>query len=386
LDLYSNFTYFLDYPDQGDQFQQKESRWIFGGNLARTWQNQAVFGTPADHTVGMQTRHDLIDPIGLYRTEERHRFQTVREDEVYESSFSLYADSTLRWTDWFRTQLGVRGDLFYFDTVESSVAANEGSEWDGMVSPKFSAVFGPWKATELYLNYGMGFHSNDARGVNTEVDPNSGDAVAKVDPLVRTMGAEVGVRTQVVPHLTSTLALFWLESDSELVYVGDAGANEAGPGSRRYGIEFSNYWRPVSWFSLDAEMTVTKARFTDAGNEDRIPGSIPLMFSGGMTLGAHAGDEGFFGTLRARAFDRRPLVEDNSVKGKTSFLVNAGVGYRAQQWEAAVECLNLFDRRDNDIEYLYTSRLPGESGGGYEDVHLHPAEPRTFRVRLTYRF
>jgi hypothetical protein len=386
LDLFSNFTYFLDYPDHGDQFQQKEERWIIGGNLARTWKNQEFFGTPADYTLGFQTRHDLIDPIGLYRTEARRRFATVREDEVYESSYSVYADSTARWTDWFRTNIGVRGDVFYFDTSQSTLAANEGSEWDGIVSPKFSAIFGPWKETELYLNYGMGFHSNDARGVNTVIDPNSGDRVDKVDPLVRTMGGEIGVRTQVVPHLTSTLALFWLESDSELVYIGDAGANEAGPGSRRYGIEFANYWRPVRWFSLDAEFAITHARFTDSGNEDHIPGSIPFMFSGGMTLGAHAEDEGFFATLRARAFDRRPLIEDNSVKGKSSFLVNAGVGYRKANWEAAVECLNLFDRDDNDIEYYYTSRLQNERPEGYDDVHLHPTEPRTFRLRVTYRF
>lgn len=386
LDLYSNFTYFLDYPENGDQFQQKEQRWIIGGNLARTWKNQEFFGEPADYTLGFQTRHDLIDPIGLYRTEARRRFATVREDEVYESSYSVYADSTARWTDWFRTNIGLRGDVFYFDTSQSTLAANEGSEWNGIVSPKFSAIFGPWHETELYVNYGLGFHSNDARGVNTVVDPNSGDRVDKVDPLVRTMGGEIGVRTQVVPHLTSTLSLFWLESDSELVYIGDAGANEAGPGSRRYGIEFANYWRPVRWFSLDAEFAITHARFTDSGNEDYIPGSIPFMFSGGMTLGAHAGDEGFFGTLRARAFDRRPLIEDNSVKGKSSFLVNAGVGYRKANWEAAVECLNLFDRDDNDIEYYYTSRLQNERPEGFDDVHLHPTEPRTFRLRVTYRF
>ncbi|WP_172683193.1 TonB-dependent receptor plug domain-containing protein [Verrucomicrobium spinosum] len=130
LDLYSNFTYFLDYPDRGDQFQQKEERWIIGGNLARTWKNQEFFGTPADYTLGFQTRHDLIDPIGLYRTEARRRFATVREDEVYESSYSVYADSTARWTDWFRTNIGVRGDVFYFDTSQSTLAANEGSEWD----------------------------------------------------------------------------------------------------------------------------------------------------------------------------------------------------------------------------------------------------------------
>jgi hypothetical protein len=386
LDLFSNFTYFLDYPEQGDQFEQKEDRFIFGGNIARTWENQDFFGTPAEYTVGLQTRHDVIDGIGLYRTSERNRFLTVREDDVYEGNVGLFAESTMKWTDWFRTNIGVRGDLFYFDTQRSSISANEGSEFDGIVSPKFSAIFGPWNETEFYLNYGMGFHSNDARGVNTVIDPNSGDRIPTVDPLVRTMGAEFGVRTQVIPTLTSTLALFWLQSDSELVYVGDAGLNEPGPGSERYGIEFANYWRPTSWFSMDAEIALTHARFTDSGDQDYIPSSVPVMFSGGVTLGAQGGAEGFFASLRTRAFEQRPLIEDNSVKGKASFLVNGGIGYRKANWEAAVECLNIFDREDNDIEYFYTSRLPGERAEGYDDTHLHPTEPRTFRFRMTYRF
>lgn len=386
LDLFSNFTYFLDYPERGDQFEQQENRWIFGGNVARTWLNQTLFNKDTEHTIGLQTRHDVIGGIGLYRTEARERFLAIREDEVYEANLGLYAESTIRWTDWFRSNLGLRGDLFYFETMDSSLSANEGSEWDAIVSPKLSLIFGPWEQTEFYLNYGFGFHSNDARGVNTIIDPNSGDAVAKVDPLVRTQSAEIGIRSQIVPTLTSTLSLFWIESDSELVYIGDAGANEAGPGSRRFGLEFASYWRPTSWFMLDAELALTHARFTDSGNEDYIPSSVPFMFSGGLTLGAQPGKEGIFTTLRARAFDQRPLIEDSSVKGKSSFLVNAGIGYRHHKWEAAVECLNLFDRKDNDIEYYYTSRLSGEPTGGYDDVHLHPTEPRTFRVRLTYRF
>jgi outer membrane receptor protein involved in Fe transport len=96
--------------------------------------------------------------------------------------------------------------------------------------------------------------------------------------------------------------------------------------------------------------------------------------------------EGVFANIRARAFDRRPLTEDNSVKGRASFLVNAGIGYRKQQWEAAVECINIFDRQDNDIEYFYASRLRGEPEEGVEDIHFHPTEPRMFRVRFTYRF
>jgi hypothetical protein len=245
-----------------------------------------------------------------------------------------------------------------------------------------SAIFGPWNETELYVNLGTGFHSNDARGVNNTVDPTTGDPLPGVDPLVRTIGGELGVRTQVIPTLTSTLSLWWLDSDSELVYVGDAGLNEAGPASRRFGIEWTNYWRPCDWVSVDGEIALTHARFRDVGADDRIPNSIPVMFSGGIALGH---EEGFFGSMRARAFVGRPLEESGDIEGKNTFTLNAQVGYRTKDWEVALECLNLLDREDNDIEYYYPSQLSTEAAP-VDDIHFHPAEPRMVRVKMTYRF
>jgi hypothetical protein len=382
LNLFSNFTYFLDDPLRGDQFEQAEQRWVLGGELVRDWKDRDLLGAKTRVSLGLQTRHDIIDPIGLYKTDRRERFRTVREDSVYEGSIGLFAEAEMRWTDWLRTTIGVRGDAFLFD-VSSNNPRNSGEELSGLVSPKFGAVLGPWKETEFYLNFGTGFHSNDARGVNNTVDPESGDPIPPVDPLVRTIGAEIGLRSKIIPTLTFTAAAWWLESDSELVYVGDAGTNEAGPGSNRYGVEIAAYWRPVDWFTLDAEFAATHARFRDAGEFDHIPSSIPWMFSGGVTVGK---EEGPFASLRARAFARRPLVEDNSVRGENSFQVNGQIGYRRKDWEVAVECLNLLDREDNDIEYFYTSRLQGEPAEGIEDIHLHPNEPRMFRLRATHRF
>ena len=382
LDVFSNFTYFLDNPERGDEFEQAEERWVAGGEAAREWNNRDVFGTLTNFVLGVQTRHDWIDPIGLYKTDARQRFDTVRQDRVYEGSVGLFAEATSHWTDWFRTVLGVRGDYFWFETG-SDDSRNSGEESKGLINPKFSAIFGPWKETELYLNFGTGFHSNDARGVNNTVDPQTGDPLVPVDPLVRTFGAEVGVRTQIIPTLTLTTSLWWLDSDSELVYVGDAGTNEPGPASRRYGVEVAAYWRPTEWFTLDGEFAATHARFRDSGDLDHIPDSVPWMGNVGLTVGK---TEGLFANVRARFFAKRPLVEDESVEGRDSFLVNGAVGYRTERWEVAVECLNLFDRKDNDIEYYYTSRLPGEPEEGVDDIHLHPTEPRTFRVRATLKF
>lgn len=381
LDLFSNFTYFLDDPMRGDQFEQQEERVIFGGEIVREWQDRQLFGREAEFAAGFQTRHDLVNDIGLYKTERRERHNTVRVDDIYESSYGVFGESTVKWNSWFRTVAGVRADAFYFD-VTSDNAANSGDEWSGIVSPKLSAIFGPWNETELYVNLGTGFHSNDARGVNNTVDPTTGDPLPGVDPLVRTIGGEFGVRTQVIPTLTSTLSLWWLDSDSELVYVGDAGLNEAGPGSRRFGIEWTNYWRPCDWVSVDGEIALTHARFRDVGADDRIPNSIPVMFSGGIAIGH---EEGFFGSMRARAFVGRPLEESGDIEGKNTFTLNAQVGYRTKDWEVALECLNLLDREDNDIEYYYPSQLSTEAAP-VDDIHFHPAEPRMVRVKMTYRF
>ncbi|MEQ1853226.1 MAG: TonB-dependent receptor, partial [Chthoniobacteraceae bacterium] len=385
LDLFSNFTYALDDPALGDQFEQTESRFVVGGELTRKWHDVQFLNRPTTFTLGLQTRTDFIDGIGLFRTTQRQRTATVRQDDVTQVSAGIFGEAATKWTPWLRTNIGLRGDLFSFDTTSDN-AANSGSDVDGIVSPKFTAIFGPWKETELYLSFGTGFHSNDARGVNTTVDPSSGDPVPRVDPLVRTIGAEIGMRTQIIPKVTATASLWWLDSDSELIYVGDAGTNEPGPASRRFGVETAVYWSPADWLTFDAEFAATHARLRDNGDNNRIPYSVPWMLSGGFVLGAQGRQPGWFTGMRVRAFGQRPLTEDNTVKGRPTVTVNANLGYRAEKWEVALECLNLLDRRDNDIEYFYTSRLAGEPAGGIDDIHFHPAEPRMLRARFAYRW
>ncbi|MDB6069770.1 MAG: TonB-dependent receptor [Verrucomicrobiales bacterium] len=380
LNLFSNFTYFLDDPVRGDQFEQQDRRWFAGTSASRLWEYE-IGGKKATTLLGLDTRTDLQDGVGLYKTEARRRFRTVREDDVIETSAALFFEQNYQIAEKLRLTGGLRGDLFRFD-VESSDPDNTSEKWDGIVNPKLGMVLGPWAETEFYLNGGLGFHSNDARGVTIARDPNTGLKVDPADPLIRTKGAEIGLRTQAVPQVTTTLGLWFLESDSELVYVGDAGTSEAGPGSRRYGMEWAAYYRPVPWFTLDSELALSHARFRNAGEADRIPGSIDTMWSGGVTLGE---GDGIFGSLRGRFFAPRPLEETGRIKSKSSFTLNARAGYRRKNWEVAVDVLNLLDRNNNDIEYYYESQLRGESAP-VADVHLHPAEPRTVRVTMSYRW
>jgi outer membrane receptor for Fe3+-dicitrate len=378
LDLFSNFTYFLNDPVNGDQFEQQDDRWFFGGEVNREWN----LGTKNTIKVGLQTQSNVIRGIGLYNTLDTKRISTVRVDDVNEATVGLYGTAKYHVNDWLRVEPGLRADGFYFD-VDSDDPANSGNDTDGIVSPKLNVVFGPWADTEYYASAGMGFHSNDARGVTITQDPVTGAAVDSVDPLVRTYGYELGARTSPVRNVTSTLALFYLHSDSELLYVGDAGTSEAGPATQRYGVEWSTYWNPSEWLTIDNEITWSNGELLGVGGDNEIPGSVPLTWTAGITTG---GAEGLFGTLRSRFFSERPLIEDGSQNSRPSWQVNARVGYRKNDWEVAVDCLNLLGRDDNDIEYYYASRLSGEAAGGVDDIHLHPAEPRTFRVSLTRRF
>lgn len=383
MNLYNNFTYFLDDPVNGDQFSQLDRRTVYGLNASHAV-DVRIAGIETQTRIGLQARGDDID-VGLFKTARRETLSTVREDHVREGNVGLWADTTARWTDWLRTTVGIREDYFA-GRVRSDTPANSGNAQASMTSPKAGIVLGPWYRTEFYGNAGYGLHSNDIRGATISVDP-----VDKVTPqervplLVRSKGAEIGIRTKAVEGLTSSLALFVLDFDSELLFVGDAGTTEASRPSRRVGIEWTNQYQLLPWMRFDLDLAHTRARFTDfdvAGNF--IPGAPAWVGSGGVTFG---GDSGWFGALRARYFGPRPLIEDDSVRSQSSLIFNARAGYRFDSGlRLQLDVLNLFNARTNQIEYYYLSRLPGEPVGGVADRHVHAAEPLAVRLTLAGRF
>jgi hypothetical protein len=381
LRLISNFTYATD-PVQGDQFEQFEQRQFFGGAIDYEVP-LPLRGNEGTFSAGLQLRYDDIQPVALYRTIDRVRYATVRQDDVTQGSYAVYASESVHWTDWFRTDVGVRFDVFHFD-VNSSLAANSGTADDSIVSPKLTMVFGPWAKTEYFVNVGNGFHSNDARGTTISVDPNDGvTPVETVDPLVRALGAELGMRTALIPDLQIAASLWTLKLDSELVFSGDGGTTEPSRASRRDGIEFGIYYSPVDWVVVDADLAWTRARYTDpdpAG--DRIPNAVESVASVGMSLNRTAG---WFGGARLRYFGPAPLIEDNSVRSSSTMLVNVEAGYHfSPRLSLAAVVFNLLDAEDNDITYFYESQLRSESVP-VADIHFHPVEPRTVRVAVTLK-
>jgi outer membrane receptor protein involved in Fe transport len=383
LDLYSNFTYFDADPVNGDQFNQRDSRTTTGANISHTWP-MALFGRESDNTLGLQLQNDNVSN-GLFSTAARQRLSTTRADHIVESSAGIYFENSTRWTDKFRTVAGLREDFYRFK-VDSDNPANSGRTTDSIASPKLSLIFGPWAKTEYYVNAATGFHSNDARGTTITIDPATGDAADRVPPLVRSKGVEAGIRSEIIPGLQSSFAVYGLDFDSELVFVGDAGTTEAGRPSRRIGIEFNNYYKATDWLTIDADIAFARARFRDADPAGRrIPGAVEGVASVALAVDKLGP---YYGALQLRYFGPRPLIEDNSVRSKGTATLNGRIGYKInKKTRIQLEGFNLTNRKDSAIDYYYASRLANEPvGTSTNDVHFHPIESRSFRVSLNVNF
>lgn len=391
LDLWSNFTYFLDDPLNGDQFQQVDKRWIYGGRGEYNM-HSSVFGLPIVNRLGAELRYDDIDEVGLYRSVGREFLGAIRSDEVGELSTGFYWETQLSLTDKLRSIVGIRYDYYDFD-VDSRIDVNingvdlapdSGDADDDLFSLKGSLIYTPDESWELYGSIGQGFHSNDARGVTTSVDPSDGAAVDPVDPLVRSLGYELGLRGFWQDRLNTSIALWALDLDSELLFVGDAGNTEASRESERRGVELTAYYNLSDDWTLDLEYAWTDPKFSDNAPEgDNIPGAIEQVLQAGISAELA---NGWFGALRVRYFGERTLIEDGSVKSDPSTVVNLRVGCHLGNWTVKADALNLLDSDDHDIDYFYTSRLSGEPADGVGDIHYHVLEPRTFRLAVGYAY
>jgi hypothetical protein len=424
LDLYNNFTYFRSDPVNGDQFHQHDDRTLVGGSVSRMIRG-SVAGVPMETTFGLQTRYDNID-VALTDTVQRQFLSNVRTDGVKEGSAGIYAENVIHWTDWLRTIVGWRGDLYTANVNSIYDPANSGNAKTAIGSPKFSIIFGPFYKTELFLSAGMGFHSNDARGVTITEDPTDSSNKLSSSPfLVRTKGGEVGVRTKIVPGLNSSVSVFVLDQASEILFSGDAGDTEPSRPSERIGVEWTNDYRPVSWLNIDADLAMTRARFVggfDTAQQDiydslagfpqaqignapgnYIPGAPNMVASAGFELGEKTG---WFGGLKLRYLGPRPLTEDNAFVSPATALLNGRVGYRwASGWRVQLDAFNLTDSRTDQISYAYGSLIKTDnlfalcfpsSGAstvpaavcqnGVMDRVLHPVEPLAFRLTVAGAF
>ncbi|MDZ5458523.1 TonB-dependent receptor [Azohydromonas lata] len=375
LQLFSNHTFALERPDQGDQIAQRDRRQVYGLSASHAV-NHALGALPARSEVGWQLRHDRIR-VGLFDSAQRQLTATVREDRVRQTQWGLYGQTSVEVTPWLRTIAGLRADQARFDVDNVSGTANSGAASAHLWSPKLSLVLGPWQRTEFFFNAGRGFHSNDARGAT--------DAAAPVPGLVAARGMELGARSELMPGLQSSLALWKLDFDSELVYVGDAGGTEPNRPSRRHGVEWNNRYIPLPWLLVDADLAWSQARFaTHAPEGDQVPNAVNRIASVALTL-RELGP--WSASLQWRYLGSAALVEDDSVRSRPSLTTNLRLARRlGRDSEITLDVFNLFNRKVNDIEYAYESHAPGEALPVTDARHVHPAEPRTLRLTLKVGF
>ena len=419
LDLFSDFTYYMTDYKKGDQFEQQDRRWVAGLDAHHTIFSQ-LFGRRMGNTFGLQVRNDWIHNA-LFQTENRVRADktdysaplpptpgdsyppilpaTAQADRFTDTVVSFYGENKIEWAEKFRTVAAIRGDLNYFDVTSFVTPANTGTVSKFLPSPKLSLIFGPWSNTEFYAQGGFSFHSNDGRGATQTVQPVSADnpypdtPVAKIPALIPTKGGEIGVRTVAVPHLQSTVSLWYLHSASELQQDGDTGGTFASSQpSNRYGFEWANYYTPRGHLAVDFDFANSKALFTAIDEDDaapdgpggkRVPEAVGLVISSGITLHDY---DGFWSSLRLRYFGPRDLTSDGTYRSQATALLNGEVGYQFhEKWCVSAEFLNLLNRRDHDIDYAYTSQITPTAAPAFTDV-FHPVEPFLVRFGLERTF
>ncbi|QBB69314.1 TonB-dependent receptor [Pseudolysobacter antarcticus] len=382
LQLWSNFTYFEANPDMGDQFNQRDARNILGSKIANGWKH-SLFGHESVTEIGAQVRHDVIH-VSLLDTQARVPFATVTDNLVDETEAALYIQNTTVWTDWLRSLAGLRADAISLDLTSQSYAPNSGKVSDNRASPKLSLIFGPWRKTEFFINIGDGFHSNDARGAVSQFDPITQEPVIRTPALVGSFGKELGVRTEIVPGLQSSLALWSLNSASELLYAADSGGTEANGASKRYGVEWNNHMVINQWLLFDADLAWTRARYANNNDNGDSGDQIPNAVSKVASVGISAHDLGpWSGDLKFRYIGGYPLTQDGSLRAPSALVANLRVQRQLNDWAAlSLDVLNLFDRKYYDIAYGQDYQISPTSPLVPNGITVHPGEPRELRLTL----
>jgi hypothetical protein len=478
LDLFSDFTYYLVDHSRGDQFEQQDRRWVggfdahhtvfstwfgrkmsntFGLQLRNDWINNGLYRTEnrrrtikTDYSATGISFNDTI--CNTYTSTVSISVDggapttfpsacpalppTTERDNFTDLIGSAYVENKIQWANRFRSVVALRGDDEKFvvtslayptDTVTlpdgattTVNAANSGSATKFLPSPKASLIFGPWANTEFYLQGGFGFHSNDGRGATQQVEPVSpdnpyhGTLNTKITPLVQTKGGEIGVRTVAVPHLQSTLSLWYLRSNSELLQDGDTGGTSASEqSSNRYGLEWTNYYTPTEHLAVDFDISDSRAQFTQVDPDDAtqyvtnssitingnpvgsfyaqqsgpggklVPEAVRVVISSGITLHDY---KGVSSSLRLRYFGPRDLTSDGLFQSSQTVLLNGEVGYQFfKKWHVTAEVLNMLDRKDADIDYAYVYQIAPTAAPGFGRVN-HPTEPFLVRFSLGSSF
>jgi outer membrane receptor protein involved in Fe transport len=374
----------LSNPTYDYQINQFDHRWSGGGR----WQQQLLHGPRLGLTVGAEARHDDIDHVGVEHAVAGAPVAPISDNTVLESSGALYGEANLQASDAVRLLLGLRLDAYRFAVTALNAKSPSGNRNDHQASPKFGLAWKLSPATELYANWGRGFHSNDGRGVVNADTPVPG--------LVAGTGYEAGARYERGTfRLTATA--WWLDVASELIFVGDSNAVEPKDGARRHGLEFVAFWKPAAGIGLDAVYTASHARYARTQEDPDYDAAMTPSLQGTRVEGSveSAGELGISAvrghweaSARLRYLGPYPLVPSGAKTAGAETMLNLRAAWRTGRWLLYAELLNALDARGKDIVYYYPSHIPGVLAPGEESATRmsRAEEPRTLRagVRLDF--
>jgi outer membrane receptor protein involved in Fe transport len=378
LQLWSNFTFLLNFPVEGDGIEQNDKRFLTGNNFDYR-RNYRLWGMPMETLVGFQTRFDHAR-VGLFNQTNRARRATVSNNDIEQTNLGWFAQQEIRPTDWLRAQLGARLDKFWFNVAQKGdpstvIRPISGNASDSIVNPKVNFIFTPFKdnnvakTTNFFVNFGGGFHSNDARVVVQDPD----------EKIPRYLGGELGFRSRFLDRVDFSLAYWRAHLESELIFVGDAGTFEPGGKSRRQGVESEIRYDIFRWLSYDLDLAYTWSRMVESG------GHVPLAprFTAFSGLTARHGS-GMQGRFQMRHVGSRYGTEDNLLKTRAYTLFDLVLKYVRRRYEIFASFENLANTKWRSAETFFASRRSlAEPLEGVLDSHFTPGEPFTLKAGFT---
>lgn len=366
-------------PTYDFQINQFDKRWSLGGRGDKTLFDRDT----VQFNIGAEVRYDAIGDVGLDENMRGVFVANISDNEIEEMSVGVFGE--LRWTPVpkLRVTAGLRSDYYEFDVRAQNANSFSGNETDTLVSPKFGAAYLLNESLEFYGNWGKGFHSNDARGAVNNADPVPG--LSKGD------GHEVGFRTSLA-QVKFTASYWWLDQDSELIFVGDSNSVEPKGGSRREGYEMTAFWQPTDGIGVDAVYTNSEARYTDNVEGSHVEGAVEES----AQLGVSATRNSWEGSMRVRYLGPYAMTADNTQRADGLTTVSVRGAYHFGKVTVYAEVINLLDTDGKDIVYYYGAVVPGLDLAGTTSENIdcesvncrmsRVTEPQTVRVGLSYKF
>ncbi len=374
FELYSNFTFFLNDPVDGDQIRQKESRSMAGYN--GSWNKRSEpGGLRLNSEIGLQLRYDDIADDELSHTKNRREtLERIQLGDVQEINAGFYVDEMLELSPRWKLNAALRYDQFYFSYADALTPAfSQRTRTEGTLSPKLNLFFDAAKTLQFYLNSGVGFHSNDARVVVLE----------NRQTLPKAYSAEAGLFVKPFPSLLLNLAAWRLDLQQEFIYVGDEGVVEPGGKTKRQGIDFSLRWQLARWLYADADLNLAQPRLKgEPTGENFIPLAPTATSIGGFRVQAPTG---WFGSLRYRYIAARPANEDNSIVAEGQFIIDAMAGLKKRKYELSLSVQNLLNTEFNDAQFATETRLRNEPFP-VEELHFTPGSSFFLKGSVSYFF